>query len=416
MARGHVAFLPSLGPFLGPFIIFMGHFAYLLPFYFTLNALILGNRQEAEWIMRSALLKSMVISGVAEIFWSTLCWQLSHRSCGILTLAAAFLQTLQMFCAFFGPYDALGAFALQCATQLLMIPVAQIGAQHTLKQGISPARYKIIAWLLSVVLAIVLLLFPGLVCFWLVLPCVALPYTMLGILLTSRSFPTSTASKLQSTASKTSNSVSNGVSATVSATAAAGFGVLGLLSGTIGEALTDSATTLALRSELKAGNSKLALANHVTVLSSMSLAFWTQSKSERSTQKQVLCMFLWAGCQVFRIAALPYLSKQDAVGQSRFVALAAMVFLDKYTGPLGSASLDSALLAVLYHGRCNKGLPETVLWTMRTAVARMERPICQLIMLHASLDVETLSLIFTFVTSVGVLAVLQLYEARTKAD
>ena len=58
----------ALGPFLGPFIIFMGHFAYLLPFYFTLNALILGNRQEAEWIMRSALLKSMVISGPAITF------------------------------------------------------------------------------------------------------------------------------------------------------------------------------------------------------------------------------------------------------------------------------------------------------------------------------------------------------------
>jgi len=38
-------------------------------------------------------------------------------------------------------------------------------------------------------------------------------------------------------------------------------------------------------------------------------------------------MLLWAGCQVFRIAALPYLGKQDT-GQSRFVALAAMVFLD----------------------------------------------------------------------------------------
>lgn len=47
---------------------------------------------------------------------------------------------------------------------------------------------------------------------------------------------------------------------------------------------------------------------------------------------------------------------------------------------------------------------------------RMERPICQLIMLHASLDVETLSLIFTFMTSVGVLAVLQLYDGRTKVD
>lgn len=64
MSHGVAFPLAFLGPFLGPFIIFMGHFAYLLPFYFTLNALILGNRQEAEWIMRSALLKSMVISGL----------------------------------------------------------------------------------------------------------------------------------------------------------------------------------------------------------------------------------------------------------------------------------------------------------------------------------------------------------------
>lgn len=136
-------------------------------------------------------------------------------------------------------------------------------------------------------LAIVLLLFPSLVCFWLVLPCVVLPYTMLGILLTAPSFPTAK-EQPQSTAAAAPSGASTGVSA-VSATAAAGFGVLGLLSGTISEALTDSATTLALRSELKAGNSELALANHVTVLSSMSLAFWTQSKSERSTKKQVAC-------------------------------------------------------------------------------------------------------------------------------
>lgn len=43
---------------------------------------------------------------------------------------------------------------------------------------------------------------------------------------------------------------------------------------------------------------------------------------------------------------------------------------------------------------------------------RMERPICQLIMLHASLEVETLALIFTLATSVGVLMVLRCYEAR----
>ena len=62
---------PMFGIFFGHFpggllenVAAIGHFAYLLPFYFTLNALILGQRQEAEWIMRSALLKSVVLSGL----------------------------------------------------------------------------------------------------------------------------------------------------------------------------------------------------------------------------------------------------------------------------------------------------------------------------------------------------------------
>ncbi len=180
--------------------------------------------------------------------------------------------------------------------------------------------------LLSVVLAILLLLFPSLAHFCLVLPCVVLPYIVLGTLFLS--FPS-----LDSTSGASSGFDRSTVSTvpTVSITAATGFGLLGVLSGTIGEALTDSATTLTLRQSLKAGHRDLALANHLTVLSSMSLAFWTQSKSERSINKQVLCMLLWAGCQVFRTAALPYLATGNGTseaGYGRFLALAAMVFLD----------------------------------------------------------------------------------------
>eukprot|EP00438_Fugacium_kawagutii_P029649 Skav206957 [mRNA] locus=scaffold6419:69755:70488:- [translate_table: standard] len=173
--------------------------------------------------------------------------------------------------------------------------------------------------LVSVVLAIVVLLLPHLVSFWLVLPCVVFPYLVLAML--------AMASCAKVTTSEQCPAASAGCC--VSVPAAAGFSALGLMTGTIGEALTDSATTLALRSELKAGNSDLALANHLTVLSSMSLAFWTQSKSERSAGKQVLCMLLWTGCQIFRIAALPYLGQPDEVGRARYVALATMVFLDR---------------------------------------------------------------------------------------
>ena len=89
---------------------------------------------------------------MAEICWSTFCWNLSHKTCGILTFLAAFLQALQILDAL-SPgmlrIGALSAFILQCATQMLMIPVTQIGSQHTLNQGISPARFKIMAWFLG---------------------------------------------------------------------------------------------------------------------------------------------------------------------------------------------------------------------------------------------------------------------------
>lgn len=63
---------------LGSFIIFIGQFVHLLPFYFTLNAVILAGQHDAEMILRSALLKSMVTAGASRCwlnFWILkLCW------------------------------------------------------------------------------------------------------------------------------------------------------------------------------------------------------------------------------------------------------------------------------------------------------------------------------------------------------
>lgn len=61
MSHGRFFRLP-----LGPFIIFIGQFVHLLPFYFTLNAVILAGQHDAEMILRSALLKSMVTAGASR--------------------------------------------------------------------------------------------------------------------------------------------------------------------------------------------------------------------------------------------------------------------------------------------------------------------------------------------------------------
>ena len=47
---------------------------------------------------------------------------------------------------------------------------------------------------------------------------------------------------------------------------------------------------------------------------------------------------------------------------AKLCSLCPKTLQDKYTGPLGAASLDSALLTVLYHGRASKGSPKNVIF------------------------------------------------------
>mmetsp|Transcript_164571 Transcript_164571/g.316053 ORF Transcript_164571/g.316053 Transcript_164571/m.316053 type:complete len:214 (+) Transcript_164571:106-747(+) len=190
------------------------------------------------------------------------------------------------------------------------------------------------------------------------------------------------------------------------------FSPSGLCAGTIGEALTDMATTLAIRKSLKGGKHDLALTNQLMVLSSMLLAYWSETKpSASSSRKSMFFISLWALCQVFRVLALKYV-EEGSIGK---VLLGGMVFMDKYSGPLGSAALDMALLRVLTQGderlRSSTSslirVPGSLLWTLRTAVTRMERPICQLLLLHgAGISVQWLSSIFTAITTTGVFLIL----------
>merc|ERR1711957_820606 len=64
------------------------------------------------------------------------------------------------------------------------------------------------------------------------------------------------------------------------------------------------------------------------------------------------------------------------------------VFADKFTGPLGQAAIDTALLTLMRQSReagIGKGwprMPANALWTLRTAAERLERPMCQLLLLR----------------------------------
>ena len=92
-------------------------------------------------------------------------------------------------------------------------------------------------------------------------------------------------------------------------------------------------------------------------------------------------MAFWALNQAFRAALLSYLTP------SRAWLLAIFVLSDKYAGPLGSAALDDALLAELRRGRelqdaaPSWGIGSQVLWSLRGAAERLERPVCQIVLL-----------------------------------
>lgn len=400
----------------GSVAILTGHLNYLLPHYYVLNALILSGRADAEWALRTAVLKAQVAVGLLEILWVSRFRQgLSLRACSVLSCLAALLEGAHVLFAFLASpevYTMRLALVLKFISLCLQIPLAQVGTAYILRRRMSPARYRIIAWLVACIVALVVLLDTRFARWWLALFVVAAPllFSAVVIHVSAREDPLVSSDAMAETASSKATAEADQLCTGVPEAGA--FLLLGCMAGTIGEALTDMATTLAIRKSLQGGNNDLALTNQLMVLSSMLLAYWCETKpSASSSRKSMFFISLWALCQVFRVLALKYV-EEGSVGK---VLLGGMVFMDKYSGPLGSAALDMALLAVLIQGderlRSSASyvirIPGSLLWTLRTAVTRMERPICQLLLLHgAGISVEWLSSIFTAFTTTGVCVIL----------
>merc|ERR1712039_861954 len=138
----------------------------------------------------------------------------------------------------------------------------------------------------------------------------------------------------------------------------------------------------------------------------MSLAYITETRS--GTRGGSLLILAWAGCQFFRGASL-HLIEAGGVG---IALIGVFAFLDKYTGPLGSSALDKALLQILEFGALRGSdatrytVPSTILWTSRMVVSKVERPMCQLVLLHTNgVPVERLAWTFTLASTAAVLAV-----------
>ena len=416
---------------IGPVVVWASQLNQVLASYYLFNALIVSGRKDVEAQMRKTLLQSQTLSIVAEVLWSALHPStVSPRTsivCSVLFLvfqvanltvafgAAAFEETAYQF-----------EFALlvQCAANLVVVPVAQIGHNWTLETRTSPARYRSMAVWCASCLALAVLLAPGVMAS----PIVAvsagvLPMLAVTLLLArtpslkevraprAEEQPAEKISKPDKVSrGKTPDAVHIGLLPSLA------FLFLGCCAGTVGEAMTDMAVTLALRKHLRAGRGDLAIANQAAVILSMLLAYYTETRPGGGGGNfTVFFMLLWGACQVFRSLCQGYL-ESGGIGVFVFFGL---VFVGRYVGPLGKAAQDSALLQLLKNSSTNSpaagatswyrrvGIPKTLLWTMRMAGARLERPLCQLILLHAAglLPVPQVAGAFTVISCLGVLAI-----------
>eukprot|EP00927_Polykrikos_kofoidii_P052340 TRINITY_DN46123_c0_g1_i1.p1 TRINITY_DN46123_c0_g1~~TRINITY_DN46123_c0_g1_i1.p1 ORF type:complete len:418 (-),score=46.51 TRINITY_DN46123_c0_g1_i1:109-1362(-) len=412
---------------LGPVIVWASQVIQILASYYLYNALIVAGRKDVEWTMRNTLLQSQTISIVGEVAWSAFHPKsVSTNCCIACALLFTVLQTVNLTMAFGAvetSYSVWLARTLQCVAGLAWIPVSQLGNNYTLEKRISPARYRTLGFVYASSLALAVLLTPVMASpFVTVSAGVSPPLFVLALLVMHGTDCQGENDSQRQTPQQQSKSKAT---IYVGGGAALMFVFLGCATGTIGEALIDMALTLILRKNLKAGRQDLPIANQVAVIFSMLMAYWTETRpGGGGANKAGTFILAWCGCQVFRSCCMNYLE----AGGVGVLALFVFVFIGRYVGPLGKAAQDTALLKLLKEYTVENGVkqlpwhsvPATLLWTMRQAVSRLERPLCQLILLNsAGLPVSQVASLFAGVACIGVLAIVRRgddLQSTTKKD
>ena len=121
--------------------------------------------------------------------------------------------------------------------------------------------------------------------------------------------------------------------------------------------MLDSAVGLTVRQSLVRGKSELALANQTAVLVSMLLALFSEVvllKGTNAASRSATYIALWLGVQLLRSGGFGYLT-DDFQGA---LLVWAFVFVDKYTGPLGNAAVETSLLVTLQQQQQQQTQPQ----------------------------------------------------------
>lgn len=266
---------------------------------------------------------------------------------------------------------------LQFSATLPWILVQQLGTDFVVATGRSPARFQILAWITVMILGTLVTIYPTLR---------ESPLFVIGVASSPRLIVTMVL--LLAALSDVGNSSSNMAkkqrtdddSYSVALPRAARFALFAC-NGSVGEALNDMATDLKIRKALSGGDTTLTIAYNIAVMLSMCGGFISESLAGGEGARRIFSG-LWGACQFFRSCGMEFLTPDQTWLMFVFV------FGDKFTGPLGQAAIDTALLSVMRRGRSKSDgegwprMPANALWTLRTAAERLERPLCQLILLR----------------------------------
>ena len=374
-----------MGASTGSLLILHNQAVALLPQFYLSSALILGGYEQPQRVWRQTQLQATLVAIALEVAWSGLHpapLKTAHAAAALL--AATLLNVLHL-ATIYGQtgleYTAELALGLHLARLLLLIPANQMGNVWTLEAGTerSQARWRIGGWIATVALGLGVLLIPALGrspgC---VIATVSLPSAIMLKVLYDRD--------LRQPAGRKETPDSDAVPARVSAARAMLFLLGACVLGTNGEAMLDSAVGLTVRQSLVRGNNELALANQTAVLASMALALLSEVvflKGSAAASRSCVYVCMWVGVQLLRSGGIGYLT-DDFRGA---LLVWAFVFVDKYTGPLGNAAVETSLLATLKGGevdgaaqRTGWSVPGAMLLTVRQVVESSSRPFFELIL------------------------------------
>jgi len=389
-------------PHPGPLVLYSTYVNTLSMEFFIFAALLIAGRRAEEDIMRRSALLSMCFVIISDVAWTNL-----HPKPVSLRIAAAaaggsvLAQGMNLAIAFGVvpslEYSSALAGPLLVAAGLCWIVVGQFGTDYVVTTNRSPARYLQLAWITVMVAGSSLSLIgwlrnaPGFLVFLALLPrLLSFVWLMAASLLSFQQEQTDTVH-----AGKVTEEL------TLAIPRAANFLVFAFTS-VYGEAFNDITTDLTVRRALSAGDSTLQLSYNGAVLASMCCGLVTETLAAGAASRTFAA--LWGLCQLMRCAGIGFLSPEN------WQLMFAFCFFDKLTGPLGSAAMDVALLALIRRDGGGSApsrwprIPANGIWTLRYPAEMLQRTSCQMLLLRTggsmpiwvSMSFTTLSVAFVF--------------------